>query len=75
MFSISGALINIPAANSDVRKKTKLMEESFASLLLTVSIELRKLGVPVDEVVLYLTSLKASTQAESHYLISTTYRC
>ena len=63
MFSISGAL-NIPAVNSDMRKKTKLMEESFASLLLTASIELRKLGVPVDEVVLYLTSLKASTQAD-----------
>ena len=63
-FSISGALINIPAANSDVRKKTKLMEESFASLLLTACIELRKLGVPIDEVVLYLTSLKASTQAD-----------
>ena len=63
MFSISGAL-NIPSVNSDVRKKTKLMEESFASLLLTASIELRKLGVPVDEVVLYLTSLKASTQAD-----------
>ena len=63
MFSIPGAL-NIPAVNSDVRKKTKLMEESFASLLLTASSELRKLGVPVDEVVLYLTSLKASTQAD-----------
>ena len=42
----------------------KLMEESFASLLLTASIELRKLGVAVDEVVLYLTSLTASTQAD-----------
>ena len=40
------------------------MEESFASLLLTASIELRKLGVAVDEVVLYLTSLTASTQAD-----------
>ena len=63
-FSIPGTLNNIPAVNSDVRKKTKLMEESFASLLLTACIELRKLGVPIDEVVLYLTSLKASTQAD-----------
>ena len=76
MFAISGALINIPAANSDMRKNTKLMEEGFASLLVTASIELRKLGVPVGEVVLYLTSLKVSTHKQmSHYLISTPYRC
>ena len=42
----------------------KVMEEKFASLLLTASTELRKLGVPVDHVVLYLTSLKVSTQAD-----------
>ena len=40
------------------------MEESFSSLLLTASIELRKLEVPVDDVVLYLTSLKTSIQAD-----------
>ena len=64
MLFIPGALINIPAVNSEVRKKTKLMEERFASLLLTASTELRKLGVPVDHVLLYLTSLKVSTQAD-----------
>ena len=64
MLYIPGALNNIPAVNSEVRKKMKLMEERFASLLLTASIELRKLGVPVDDVVLYLTSLKVSTQAD-----------
>ena len=40
------------------------MEEKFAGLLVTASAELGKLGVAVDEVVLYLTSLKASTQAD-----------
>ena len=40
------------------------MEEGFASLLLTASIELRKLGVAIDELVLYLTNLKVSTQAD-----------
>ena len=40
------------------------MEERFAGLLVTASAELGKLGVPVDGVVLYLTSLKASTQAD-----------
>ena len=63
MLSILGAL-NIPAVNSEVKKETKLMEESFASLLRTAGVELKKLGVPVDEVVLYLTSLKVSTQAD-----------
>ena len=49
---------------SEVRRKTKLMEERFAGLLVTASAELGKLGVPVDGVMLYLTSLKASTQAD-----------
>ena len=40
------------------------MEERFAGLLVTASAELGKLGVPVGGVVLYLTSLKASTQAD-----------
>ena len=40
------------------------MEERFAGLLVTASAELGKLGVPVDGVMLYLTSLKASTQAD-----------
>ena len=61
MFCIPGSPINIPAVNPEVRKKTKLMEENFASLLRKAGTELR--GVPVDEVVLYLTSLKVSTQA------------
>ena len=40
------------------------MEESFAGLLVAASAELEELGVPVDKVRLYLTSLKASTQAD-----------
>ena len=45
MLYIPGALINIPAVNSEVRKNTKQMEEKFACLLVTASTELRKLGV------------------------------
>ena len=40
------------------------MEERFASLLVAASAELGELGVPVDKVRLYLTSLKVSTQAD-----------
>ena len=40
------------------------MEESFAGLLVAASAELEELGVPVDKVRLYLTSLKVSTQAD-----------
>ena len=40
------------------------MEESFADLLVAASDELETLGTRVDRVRLYLTSLKASTQAD-----------
>ena len=40
------------------------MEERFAGLLVAAIAELEKLGVPVGKVQLYLTSLKASTQAD-----------
>ena len=64
MLYIPGALINIPAVNSEVRKNTKQMEEKFACLLVTASTELRKLGVTGDVVVTYLTSLThTGTQA------------
>ena len=48
----------------EVKRKTKLMEESFADLLVAASDELEFLETRVDRVRLYLTSLKVSTQAD-----------
>ena len=50
--------------NPEVKRKTKLMEESFADLLVAASDELEFLETRVDRVRLYLTSLKVSTQAD-----------
>ena len=47
-----------------MRRKTKLLEERFADLLVAASDELETLETRVDQVCLYLTSLKASTQAD-----------
>ena len=68
MFFTPGALslTDVPV-NPEVKRETKLMEERFAGLLVTASAELGKLGVPVDGVVLYLTSLKARTQADVQF--------
>ena len=63
MFFLPGAL-TIPDVNPEVRRKTKMMEEKFADLVLEASDELETLKTQVNRVVLYLMNLKASTQAD-----------